>query len=77
LKVTVNIRNPQLGIILLNMLFVRRLKAAEMLGVTPRTLSRWDKAGTLKFTRIGGRIVGCTPETLEAFARGENATTGI
>jgi hypothetical protein len=55
------------------MLFVRRLKAAEMLGVTPRTLSRWDKAGILKFLRIGSRVVGYNPETLEAFARGERA----
>ena len=51
-----------------------RHRLVEMLGVTPRTLSRWDKAGILKFVRIGERIVGYNPETLEAFAHGEHAT---
>ena len=54
-------------------LFVRRLEAAEMLGVTARTLSRWDKSGILKFVRIGGRVVGYNPAVLEAFARGQGS----
>ena len=30
-------------------------KAAEMLGVNPETLRRWDRDGTLKAIRIGKR----------------------
>ncbi len=34
---------------------LRIKQAAEILGVTPLTLRRWDKNGTLKAIRVGTR----------------------
>lgn len=34
---------------------LRIKKAAELLGVTPLTLRRWDKIGRLKAIRVGSR----------------------
>ena len=34
---------------------IRIRKAAEMLGVNPETLRRWDRQGRLKAIRIGKR----------------------
>jgi predicted site-specific integrase-resolvase len=54
----------------MQLLFIRRQEAAKMLGVTPRTLSRWHKLGRLKMVRITPRVLGYHPEDLEKFARG-------
>jgi predicted site-specific integrase-resolvase len=54
----------------MQLLFIRRQEAAKMLGVTPRTLSRWHKQGRLKMVRITPRVLGYHPEDLENIARG-------
>lgn len=54
----------------MQMLFIRRQDAAKMLGVTPRTLSRWHKLGVLKMVRITPRVLGYHPEDLEKIVRG-------
>jgi excisionase family DNA binding protein len=38
-----------------NLKLLRIKEAAEMLGVNPETLRRWDKDGTLKAIRVGKR----------------------
>jgi predicted site-specific integrase-resolvase len=54
----------------MQLLFIRRQEAAKMLGVTPRTLSRWHKQGRLKMVSISPRVLGYHPEDLEKIARG-------
>ncbi len=36
---------------------VSRVEAARMLGVSPRSVTRFLASGTLSFARIGGRVV--------------------
>lgn len=38
-----------------NLKLLRIKEAAELLGVNPETLRRWDKDGTLKPVRVGNR----------------------
>lgn len=54
----------------MQVLFVRRKEAAKMLGVTPATLTRWDKSGLLKMKVIAPRVMGYPREELEKFATG-------
>lgn len=43
---------------------IRRPEAAELLGVSIRTLSRWHDSGVLRRVKIGPRLVGYDPEDL-------------
>jgi predicted site-specific integrase-resolvase len=54
----------------MQLLFIRRQEAAKLIGVSPRTLSRWHKQGRLKMVRITPRVLGYNPQDLEKFARG-------
>lgn len=41
-------------------LFMNSAQAAEMLGVSPKTLADWRDAGVIPYYRIGERRRGCT-----------------
>ena len=49
------IKYDQLTKIYMRKKLLRIRQAADMLGVTPLTLRRWDKNGTLKSIRVGTR----------------------
>ena len=50
-----------------DLFFIRRQDAADMLGVTPPTLTRWHKRGILVMTKLSPRVMGYTREQLLAF----------
>lgn len=51
-------------------ILMRRREAAEMLGVSERTLARWHRDGVLRAVRMGPRLIGYDRETLRRFAQG-------
>lgn len=53
--------------------FVRRREAAEMLGVSTRTLARWHEAGVLRSRRVGPRLMVYDVEELRRFVEGLGA----
>lgn len=50
-------------------MFITRQQAAELIGVSERTLYRAEQAGTLKPFRPTPRVIRYTPEIIEAFSR--------
>lgn len=55
-------------------MFVRRREAAEILGVSTRTLARWHEAGVLRSRRVGPRLMVYDLEDLHRFAKGAVVT---
>jgi len=50
-------------------IFVRRREAADLLGVSVRTLARWHVAGVLRAIKIGPRLVGYDVDDLRRFTQ--------
>jgi excisionase family DNA binding protein len=58
------------------MKYLRRRQAAQYLGISERTLSKWMKRNVVPFTRMSRRIVLFEPEQLdEAVAQHGCAST--
>jgi predicted site-specific integrase-resolvase len=56
-----------------DLFFIRRQDAANTLGVTPPTLTRWHKRGILVMKKLSPRVMGYTREQLLSFI--EKSTT--
>ena len=57
----------------LRLLFTRR-EAAEILGVSDRTVAVWEKQRKLRSRRLGPQIVRYSLDELRRFANGDDAS---